>query len=98
MTKRTVSQGKATKAAKIFNIYLASESPRRRELLSQAGIPFEVTPSSFAEIHREHETPEEYVLRNATGKGAWILEHAFQDKLGKKAVVISADTIEVLDD
>lgn len=41
-----------------MNIVLASNSPRRREILSQLNIKFEVVPSSFEETLINMEPPE----------------------------------------
>src|SRR5436305_1968591 len=42
---------------------LASQSPRRRELLSSIGLTFDVIPSDVPEVHQPGESPEEYVAR-----------------------------------
>lgn len=50
-------------------LYLASQSPRRRELLQSLGIAFEVDPAhGFQEVAHDGRTPEELVLENAMGK------------------------------
>ncbi|MCX7627765.1 MAG: Maf-like protein [Methylophilaceae bacterium] len=49
-------------------IYLASRSPRRGELLRQIGVAFEVLPADIDETVREGESPEHYVLRLAKEK------------------------------
>ena len=43
-------------------VYLASQSPRRKKLLSLIGIDFEVINIDIDESYRDHETPIEYVL------------------------------------
>ena len=75
-----------------FHIVLASASPRRSELLKMAGLAFDIKPSQVAEVYRDHLTPVEYVLENARNKGMYI---AKQDP---ESIIISADTIVVLDD
>ena len=71
---------------------LASSSPRRRELLTSIGLDFEVLPSNVPEIHREGETPEEYVARLSRDKAAAVArEHATR-------WIIAADTTVFLDD
>lgn len=54
-------------------IILASASPRRRELLVNAGFVFDVRPVSVDETRREGEAPDAYVLRLAEAKAraAW---------------------------
>ena len=49
-------------------LILASASPRRRELLHQAGLQFRVVPSHSPEEVRPGEPPRGYVLRTATEK------------------------------
>ena len=49
-------------------LVLASTSPRRRDLLAQAGYAFEVIPSEVPEDPRPGETPIGYVLRLAREK------------------------------
>ena len=75
-------------------IYLASTSPRRRELLAQLGIRFEVVSQDIPEIRVGHETPEQYVERLALAKA-----HAGLEVLGKgaSAPVLGADTAVVVD-
>ena len=49
-------------------LVLASASPRRAEILRQAGIPFVVRPAAVDESALPGETPEEYVTRVAEWK------------------------------
>jgi septum formation protein len=49
-------------------IYLASRSPRRRELLAQIGVRFAVVAPDTDESRRPGEHPEDYVLRLALEK------------------------------
>jgi septum formation protein len=51
-------------------IVLASQSPRRREILLNAGFSIEVRPANVEEIPSESEDPEAYVLRLARDKAA----------------------------
>ena len=51
---------------------LASQSPRRRELLASIGLDFEVIPSAIPEVRGEGEPPEEYVARLSREKAAAI--------------------------
>ena len=52
-----------------YKVILASNSPRRRELLSQVGIEYEVIPSECQEIIRVT-TPEKAVIQLALDKAA----------------------------
>ena len=49
-------------------LVLASQSPRRRELLTQIGLEFEVEPADIDERPRSGEAPRDYVLRMAREK------------------------------
>jgi septum formation protein len=72
-----------------FEIILASESPRRYELLKMIGLDFKVRPSHAPEKYEPGLTPIAYTLQNARIKGSLIAEK-YPDSL-----VISADTIVV---
>lgn len=51
-------------------VYLASGSPRRRELLSQIGVPFQILSVSIDESIAVSEEPARYVSRLAEAKAA----------------------------
>ncbi len=51
-------------------LVLASQSPRRREILSNAGFTFEVRPANVEEFPLAAEDPAGYVLRLARDKAA----------------------------
>lgn len=70
---------------------LASESPRRRELLAAVGVPFRVVPSEVEEIPRPGESPSRFVRRAALDKGKAVAS------LHPSSFVLSADTIVVAD-
>jgi septum formation protein len=74
-----------------MRLILASASPRRRELLTQAGFAFEVLAADIDESRRAGEAPADYVQRLALEKAQAI--HA----LHPDAVVLGADTTVVLD-
>jgi septum formation protein len=78
-----------------FRLILASASPRRRELLTQAGYIFDIEAADIDETPRANEPPSAYVERLAAEKANAILEkHAeFHGKL----VVLGADTTVVCD-
>lgn len=70
-------------------LYLASTSPRRRELLQQAGFAFSILPIAVDESRLSDETPENYVARMAREKAeAGVSQIA-------EGLVIAADTIVV---
>ena len=72
-------------------IVLASASPRRVELLSSAGIEFEVIPGDVSEDILTGETPEDYVERLARAKA----EDVARKTDGR--FFIGADTIVLCD-
>jgi len=72
-----------------FDIILASQSPRRYELLKMIGLNFRVRPSHIEEIFNNRLSPVEYALNNAEKKGRSVAKN-FPNSL-----VISADTIVV---
>lgn len=75
-------------------IILASGSPRRRELLSLLGLPFEVIASDADESTPPDFTPEMIVRSLALRKAEAVVSAAG----GKNAIVVGSDTIVVLDD
>jgi septum formation protein len=77
-------------------IYLASASPRRRELLRQLGIAFEVMPSNLLEVREPGESPEQYVLRVALDKARYVARLVRERGLEPRPV-LGADTEVVLD-
>jgi len=53
---------------RVSQIYLASASPRRRELLAQIGVTFQTLAVDVDETRHPQETAERYVLRLALDK------------------------------
>jgi septum formation protein len=72
-------------------IILASQSPRRRDLLSLVGIPHEVRPADIDETLHPGETPEGHSVRLARGKVAAIAARE------PRATIVGSDTIVVVD-
>jgi septum formation protein len=72
-------------------LVLASASPRRQELLRNAGIGFTVYPANIPEIPRAGENPRDYAERLAREKAQAV----FHQHPGK--LVLGADTIVVVD-
>lgn len=79
-------------------IILGSASPRRRELLSQIGVSFEVRTSGREEIYHSV-IPEEIVRELALMKAENVAGDLTdeQNEASKDTIVIGADTIVVLD-
>jgi len=72
-------------------LVLASQSPRRLELLTQAGVqPDQVHPAHIDEMRGEQESPRELVLRLALEKARAVKPH-YQD-----AFVLGSDTVVAL--
>jgi septum formation protein len=72
-------------------LILASASPRRRELLSQLGIPFEVVVAQVTEHEDPATDPRVMVAHNAALKADWVAG------LHPDSVVLGADTTVFLD-
>ncbi|HFR4115046.1 TPA: nucleoside triphosphate pyrophosphatase [Yersinia enterocolitica] len=72
-------------------LYLASGSPRRRELLTLLDVPFEVLKTEVEEQRRPGESAQQYVQRLAQDKARAGVSVAPQD-----LPVLGADTIVVL--
>lgn len=86
-------------------IYLASKSPRRRELLRQIGVDFELLllrdsaprgPEVSEEVH-SGEAPMDYVTRVTREKGEFASKVMLMRRLPIRPV-LSADTTVVIDD
>lgn len=75
-----------------MNIILASNSPRRREILENTKVRFSVKGSHINEIIKNNESPEETAMRLAYEKALDI------SKDNKDSLVIGADTIVVIND
>jgi septum formation protein len=70
-------------------VILASQSPRRRELLTLVGIPHEVMPANLDESYLPGEVPAAHAERLARAKASHIVI--------PDAVVIGSDTIVVVE-
>jgi septum formation protein len=75
-------------------LYLASASPRRRELLAQVGIEFELAAAQVDEGRRGRETAADYVRRLALAKA----RAASRSVDLARGIVLAADTAVVIDD
>lgn len=71
-------------------VVLASQSPRRSEILRQAGIRFVTRPANIDEAARDGEDAEAYVRRLASAK-------AMSVEAGPDEIVLGADTTVALD-
>ena len=71
-------------------LVLASNSPRRRQLLSLGGWAFSISVADIDESQLPDELPSEYVLRLAKAKA-----HKSAENASRESVVIAADTTVV---
>jgi len=74
------------------NLILASASPRRAELLRNAGLEFVVRPAHIPEQRQDSEPPREYAMRLARDKARAVAAQ------NPGAFVLGADTIVVADE
>jgi nucleoside triphosphate pyrophosphatase len=74
-----------------MKIILASQSPRRYDLLKMIGLDFEVKPSNIIEMNHDELPPLEYAMFNAKEKAKVVAEQ-YPDSM-----IISADTIVIHD-
>ena len=72
-----------------MQLVLASASPRRRQILRSAGIPFIVRPADVIEAHLPGESPEAFVKRLAEAKARAVWRDG--------ELVLGADTVVVID-
>lgn len=80
------------RALELPQLILASGSPRRAEILTSVGWPFQVRIPDVDETENAGESPDEYVIRLAEEKAATIA-NAFQESL-----ILAADTTVVIED
>ena len=79
-------------SSKPVALVLASESPRRKQLLAQAGIvPDAIAPADIDETIHKNESPRGYVVRLAAGKARAAAERW----TGGPALFLAADTTVV---
>lgn len=76
-------------------LYLASASPRRRELLDQIGVHYELKPVAVDESRQPREAARDYVLRLARAKAETVWALIAREKA---VAVLAADTAVVVGD
>jgi septum formation protein len=72
-------------------LVLASQSPRRKELLEILGVPFSIVVPAIDESPKAGESPEDYVVRVAREKALDVASRV------SKSIVLSADTVVTID-
>ena len=75
----------------MMKLILASSSPRRAEVLADAGFTFEVVAARVDELRQTGEQAEAYVRRLAEAKA-----RAVAGGVSPPAIVIAADTVVVM--
>jgi septum formation protein len=73
-------------------LILASQSPRRKELLSQLGYQFQTIAADIDESIRDNESPNDYVLRLAIEKAKVVAENQKAN-----SIVLGSDTSVIFD-
>jgi septum formation protein len=76
-------------------LVLASASPRRKELLTQAGYEFKVIPANIPEERRPNEDPTAFVARLAQEKAQAVFDLLSNGSPEDTVIVLGADTIVV---
>jgi len=75
-------------------LVLASASPRRAEILTSAGVAFDVVPAHIDESRLDNETPVAYVCRVAAAKAAAVAtRHADRPVLAADSAVVVGDRL-----
>ena len=77
-------------------LILASNSPRRRQLIAAFGWEFRVLPADIDETPLPDEPPPDYVARLALAKGRALLSQAAEDEIIVAADTSVADGTEIL--
>lgn len=78
---------------KNYHIILASQSPRRHQMLKELGLDFKIQTKDIEEVYPDHLKGEQIPIYLAKLKA-----EAFELNLNEKELVITADTIVCVDD
>ena len=79
---------------KRYNVILASNSPRRRELLADLGIDFQVKTLEGVDESYPHDLPVLEIAEYISRKKA----HAYRSQMSADQLIITADTVVILGD
>lgn len=78
-------------------IILASGSPRRKQLLELAEVPFDVMISEIEESYPEELSPAEVAIHIASNKAQDVMAKFCGHDHGDQPIILAADTIVVLE-
>lgn len=94
---KTMATHSGNSDKQLVNIFLASQSPRRRELLQQIGVYFELLPVDIDEAQQVGETPQACVQRLALEKAragrALLPARCSQPVMGADTLVVCGDAM-----
>ncbi len=77
---------------KPYRLILASQSPRRRELLAGSGLEFELAPRYVC----EENYPADLYAKSVPRYLAELKSHAYPEELGERDILLTADTVVLL--
>lgn len=80
-----------------MKLILASASPRRAEILKNAGFDFEVIPAHVDESRAPREDASSYVQRLAEAKARAVANQLSSNRTQAGCVIVAGDTIVVID-
>jgi len=78
-------------------IYLASQSARRRDLLEEMDIPYEVIPSTYAELPQPDLNTEDLVHTHALGKARQAVLPKTESGTLDNSFILGADTVVIFE-
>ncbi|MCI7140226.1 Maf family nucleotide pyrophosphatase [Alistipes sp.] len=76
-----------------YRLLLASQSPRRRELMSGCGLPYELAPK----FDCEESYPADLAAEEVPGYLSRLKSEAYPSPLAPQEILLTADTVVVLD-
>ena len=76
-----------------YRLLLASQSPRRRELMSGCGLPYELAPK----FDCEERYPADLAAEEVPGYLSRLKSEAYPSPLAPQEILLTADTVVVLD-
>ena len=79
-------------------LILASSSPRRRQILENIGLEFEIIPSDYEEVFENYEFSYEKIEELAYNKAKAVLNKTSFPFPLSSSLILSADTVVVLND